>query len=100
MCATVSLRAGNPVGVFETDFKQVPFVFFCQKFFSLILPKKHCLITQNRFWQFFGVLSGFLGVPRTIYFGGLSLYFDDSLGEKRSEVEIPRQTACCFKPSL
>ena len=30
MCATVSLRAGNPenlkVGVFETDFKQVPFV--------------------------------------------------------------------------
>ena len=27
MCATVSLRAGNQkVGVFETDFKQVPFV--------------------------------------------------------------------------
>ena len=44
-------------------------------------------ITQNRFWPFLGVLSGFLGGPRTIYFGGLSLYFDNSLREKRSEVE-------------
>ena len=35
----------------------------------LILPEKHCLITQNRFWPFFGILSGFLGIPRTIYFG-------------------------------
>ena len=39
------------------------------KFFPLILRKKHCLITQNRFWPFCGGLSGFLGVPRTIYFG-------------------------------
>ena len=108
------------VGVFETDFKPVPFVFhrttctyseswgpvenlcdtpvpwgarwvkndrktekmteknfLCQNFFPLILPKKHCLITQNRFWPFFGILSGFLGIPRTIYFSCLSLYFNN-----------------------
>ena len=62
------------VGVFETDFKQVPFVLrqtthtyseswgpvenfyepktqICVKnFFPLFLPKKHSFITQNRFW--------------------------------------------------
>ena len=37
--------------------------FLSPKFFSLILPKKHSLITQNWFWPFFGVLYGFLGVP-------------------------------------
>ena len=127
MYGRVPLRAGNPgknlkVGVSETDFKQVPFVFrqttctyseswgpvenfcdpplhhpnrksqkipgggikmaekiFVSKFFSLILPKKHCLTTQNEFWPFLGVLSGFIGVPRTLNFGGLSLYFDNSL---------------------
>ena len=64
------------VGVFETDFKQVPFVFrqtTCT--FSESLrpeenvcdpPKKHSLITQKRFWPFFGVLPGFLGVPQAI----------------------------------
>ena len=104
-------QKNKKVGVFETDFKQVPFVFrqttctyseswrplenVCdppprpvgggggggggaggggekmtkkifsgQKFFPLILPKKHSLITQKQFWPFFGVFSGFLGVPQ------------------------------------
>ena len=55
------------------------------------LPKKHCLITQNRFWPFFGIFSGFLGVPRTIYFSGLSLYLDYFFARKRLEVERPLQ---------
>ena len=45
----------------------------CVKIFPLILPKKHNLITQKRFWPFFGVFSGFLGSPRTLYFRRLSL---------------------------
>ena len=53
-----------------------------QIFFPLILPKQHSLITQKRFWPFFGILSGFLGVHRTIYFGGLSLYFDNFFARK------------------
>ena len=93
-------QKNKKVGVFETDFKQVPFVFrqttctyseswrplenVCdppsraggwvkkwpkkifrvKNFFPLILPKKHSLITQKRFWPFFGVFSGFLGVPQ------------------------------------
>ena len=70
--------------------------FLCQNCFPLILPKKHCLINQNRFWPFLGVLSGFLGVPQTIYFGGLSLYFENSLREKWLEVGRPCEMACCF----
>ena len=57
--------------------------------FPLIFPKKHCLITQNQFSPFLGILSRFLGVPRTLNFGGLNLYFDNSLREKWSEVERP-----------
>ena len=52
------------------------------KLFSLILPKKHCLITQNRFWPSFGILSGFLGGPQNYYFGCLSLYFDNFFARK------------------
>ena len=66
----------------------------CQNFFPLILPKKHCLITQNRFWPFFGMLSGFLGVPRTIYFDGLSLYFDNLFEGKTVGSRETRETAC------
>ena len=49
---------------------------FWVKNFSLILPKKHCLITQNQFWPFLGVLSGFVGVHQN--FGDLNLYFENS----------------------
>ena len=49
------------------------------------------LITQNRFWPFFVILSGFLGVPRTIYFGYLSLYFDYFFARKTvGSRETPR----------
>ena len=75
-------------------------IFWVKNFFPLIWPKKLCLITQNQFWPFLGVLSGFLGVPRTLNFGGLSLYFDNSLREKRSEVERPRETACLTYPLI
>ena len=98
-------QKNHKVGFFETDFKQVPFVFWqttCtyseswrpvenvwrgvwelgaggvggndrkkfsgQKFFPLILPKTHSFITQKRFWPFFGVFSGFLGVPQNYIF--------------------------------
>ena len=68
------------VGVFETDFKQVPFVF-----------RQTGLITQKRFWPFFGVLSGFLGFPGTISFGSLSLDFDNFFGRKTvGSRETPR----------
>ena len=40
------------------------------------------MITQNRFWPFFGILAGFLGVPKTIYFGCLCLYFDNFFARK------------------
>ena len=39
-------------------------IFRVKNFFPLILPKKHSLITQKQFWPFFGVFSGFLGVPQ------------------------------------
>ena len=45
--------------------------------------KIYSLITQIRFWQFLVVLSGFLGFPRTMSFGGLSLYFDNFFGRKK-----------------
>ena len=48
------------------------------------------MITQ-RFWQFFGVFSGFLGAPKTTYFGGLSLYFENFFARKTvGSWEIPR----------
>ena len=58
---TFSLFGGNLGGWV----KKCPKKFFRVKnFFPLILPKKHSLITQKRFWAFFGVFSGFLGVPQ------------------------------------
>ena len=44
----------------------------------------------------FSILSGFLGVSRSIYFGCLNLCLTISLREKLSEVERPRETACCY----
>ena len=65
-------------------------IFRVKNFFTLILPKKHSLITQKRFWPLFGVLSGFLRFPRTS-FGGWSLYFDNFLGRKTvGSRETPR----------
>ena len=76
------------------------FFFYLKKkkhFFPLILPKKHSLITQKRFWPFFGVLPGFLRFPRTSY-GGLSLYFDNFLGRKTvGSRETPRDSLFIFK---
>ena len=72
--------------------------FLVSKFFPLILPEKHCLIAQNRFWPFFGILSGLLGVPRTIYFGCLSLYFDNFFARKTvGSRETPRDGLFSFK---
>ena len=65
-----------------------------EKFFPLILPKKHWLITQKRFWPFFGVLSGFLGSPELYFMVVYVCILKISLQEKRSEVERPRETAC------
>ena len=77
------------VGVFETDFKQVPFVFrqtTCTYSESLgPIENLVTTLTKNH---------GFLGVPRTLIFDGFSLYFQNSLREKRSEVKKPRETAC------
>ena len=44
--------------------KKWPKNFLGSKIISLILPKNHSLITQKLFWPFFGVFSGFLGVPQ------------------------------------
>ena len=71
--------------------------FLVSKFFPLILPKKHCLITQNWLWPFFGILSGFLGVLRSLYFGCLSLYFDNFFARKMVRSR-ETQTACSFIP--
>ena len=38
-------------------------------------PKKHSLITQKRFWPFFGVFSGFLGVPQNYIFWSFKSVF-------------------------
>ena len=66
------------VGVFETDFKQVPFVF----------QQTTCepALTENH---------GFIGVPRTLNFGRLSLYFDNFYARKLLEVKRSGETACC-----
>ena len=70
--------------------------FGSKNFFPSILPKKHSLITQKRFWPSFGVFPGFLGFPRTICFGGLSLYFHNFFDRKRSEVESSPQRVLVF----
>ena len=71
------------------------------KFFPLILPKKHSLITQKRFWPFFLVFSGFLGDPSTIYFGGLSLYFDNFFARKTvGSRETPQDGLLIFNLSI
>ena len=113
-------QKNQKVGVFETDFKPVPFVFrqttctyseswrpvenVCdppprcggggvvekwpkkifrvKNVFPLILPKKHSLITQKRFWPFFGVFSGFLGVRQNYIFWSFKSVFWQFLCEK------------------
>ena len=52
------------------------------RLFPLILPKKHSLITQKRFWPFFGVFSGFLGVPQHYIFWSFKSVFWQFLREK------------------
>ena len=49
---------------FFDNFHRFGHFFRVKIFFPLIQPKKHSLITQKRFWSFFGVFSGFLGVPQ------------------------------------
>ena len=45
------------------------------RLFLLIFPKKYSLITQKRFWPFFGVFSGFLGVPQNYIFWSFKSVF-------------------------
>ena len=64
------------------------------------MPKKHSLITQKQFWPFFGVFSGFLGVPQTLNFGGLSLYFDNSLRKNGQKSRDPTRRLVGTKVNL
>ena len=67
--------------------KKMTEINFCVKIFFRYFSLKTLFDDPKSILPFFGVLSGFLGVPQTIYFGGLSLYLDNSLREKLSEVE-------------
>ena len=94
-------QKNKKVGVFETDFKQVPFVFrqttctyseswrpvenFCDPP-PLILPKKYSFITQKLFLPFFGVFYGFLGVPQNYIFWSFKSVFWQFLCEKNDKI--------------
>ena len=64
-----------------------------KKFFPLILPKKHSLITQKQFWPCFGVFSGFLGVPQNYIYWSFKSVFWQFLSEKngRKSRDSPRR---------
>ena len=64
------------------------------------MPKKHCLITQNRFWPFFGILYGFLGGPQNYVFWLFKSVFWQFLCEKngrKSRYPARRLVEFCSK---
>ena len=75
--------------------------FFVSKIFSLILPKKHGLIIQKRFWPFFGVFSGFLGVPQNYIIWLFKSVFWQFLREKngRKSRDLARPLVKLFSRS-